>query len=272
MPQIFFICLWVYTGALKNHPIEQRFSDYFAGGTEAFLPHVSVNCVLLTYRHPELMVLVHRIPGQESWGLPGGFVRKEESLDESAYRNLGIAGLGRVFLRQIRTFGDPLRVSGIERPKVPVSEAYERILNWITQRFITVVYYGLIRAEEAGSGGKEVIIDYRWLDVNALEPLAMDHGAIIGETRKILSTELLNHPVLSNLLPERFTLNELRGVFEAILNRPIDRGTFRRKILKLGIVEQVDTRKDPIGRPSHLFRFNQAAYNRFLAEETRFGF
>jgi len=55
-------------------------------------------------------------------------------------------------------------------------------------------------------------------------------------------------------------MNEYRGLFQAILNRPIDRGTFRRKIMKLDYLEQVDKRKDALGRPSHLFRFKQEQY------------
>jgi len=47
---------------------------------------------------------------------------------------------------------------------------------------------------------------------------------------------------------------------------------FRRKILKQGIVEQIDTRKDALGRPSHLFRFNEEMYLKSLAEETSLAF
>jgi 8-oxo-dGTP diphosphatase len=88
----------------------------------------------------------------------------------------------------------------------------------------------------------------------------------------MLVTELQNHPVASSLLPDMFTLNELRGLYEAILDRCIDRGTFQRKILKQGIVEQIDKRRDAMGRPAHLFRFNREIYLRSLTEETRIGF
>jgi hypothetical protein len=114
--------------------------------------------------------------------------------------------------------------------------------------------------------------DFKWADVDHLDSMAMDHSKIVEETRKILATEIVNHPIALNLLPGSFTLNELRGLFEAVFDRPIDRGTFRRKMLKLGILEQVARRKDPVGRPSHLFRFNREAYQRFLKEDIRFGF
>jgi hypothetical protein len=251
--------------------IKQIIDDYFKEGTDAFLPHVSINCVVLGYSHPQLQVLVHRMPGQESWLLPGGYVRKRESLDDAAYRNLSMTGIREVYLRQIRTFGDPSRVAGISGPGDD-SKAYPDILEWVQQRFVTVVYYGLIDHEKTRVVPGGLMKDIKWADVDHLDSMAMDHGRIVEETRKLLATELFSHPVASNLLPEEFTLNELRGLFESIFDRSIDRGTFRRKMLKLGIVEQVDQRKDAVGRPSYLFRFNREAYTRFLNQDIRLGF
>lgn len=204
--------------------------------------------------------------------LPGGYVRREESLDEAAYRNLKLAGINNVFLRQIRTFGDVFRVKGISPPEFRSAQEEVEVLKWVKQRFVTVVYYGLVRLSETKVIPGGFMKDFKWLDVNHLERLAMDHASIIDETRKLLSTEILNYPVTENLLPETFTLNELRGVFEAILHRTIDRGTFRRKMVNLGILHQVDQKKDAVGRPSHLFRLDQDKYRSFMAEETKFGF
>ena len=252
--------------------IDAILEEFLASGVETYLPHVSVNCVVLGYRHPHLQFLVHRLPGSESWLIPGGYVKKRESLDEAAYRSLKPSGTEEVFLRQIRTFGEVQRVSGITIYEEGYPDKYEKIMEWIRQRFVTVVYYGLVNLSSTNISPGEYLKDFQWLDVDHPDRMGMDHENIIMETRKILASELLHHPVASRLLAETFTLNELRGLYEAILNRSIDRGTFRRKMLKLGIVEQVDMRKDSIGRPSILFRFNHDAYLRFLAEETRFGF
>lgn len=236
------------------------------------MPHISINCVVLGYRHPGLQVLVYKMPGFENWMLPGGYVKRSESLDEAAYRNLDLVGISRVFLRQIKIFGEVGRVSGFEGFKTGNPVQDNKILTWVGQRFVSVVYYGLINfsAIQIAPGG--LMNELTWLDVNKPEKMAMDHADIVEETRKILGTEILSHPVASSLLPDLFTLNELRGLFEAILDRSIDRGTFRRKILKSGILEQVDQKKDSQGRPSHLYRFNREEYKRFLEEKTKFGF
>lgn len=257
---------------MTDNSFEDLFAGYFSEGLESFLSHLSVNCVVLAYKHPNLQVLVHKMPGQEFSLIPGGFVKKAESVDDAAYRNLAILGIKEVFLRQIKTFGDVRRGIEISDADNILTEENRKIYKWSKQRFVTVAYYGLINysATQIVPGG--LVLNLEWLNVDHLENMGMDHGNIVSETRKLLATELLNYPVLSNLLPETFTLNELRGLFEAILERPIDRGTFRRKMLKLDLVEQIDRRKDTLGRPSHLFRFKTDKYQRFLAEENKFGF
>ncbi|RMG59123.1 MAG: NUDIX hydrolase, partial [Bacteroidetes bacterium] len=82
---------------------ERLLRTYFADGTEAFLPQVSINCVVFRYTHPRLEVLFSRVPGMEEWYLPGGYVRKDETLEAAAYRNLTYSGIEQVFLRQIYT-------------------------------------------------------------------------------------------------------------------------------------------------------------------------
>jgi ADP-ribose pyrophosphatase YjhB (NUDIX family) len=252
--------------------LKNMLEDYFGAGTDSFLPHVSINNVVFGYDHPHLKVLVHRIPEQDGWMLPGGYIKNEENLDEAVYRNLKLSGIENVFFRQTGTFGDAFRITGYSVMEELQNSKYEDILRWASRRFITVVYYGLVKYHQTKIVNGAISSESRWMDVNNLDNLAVDHASIIAETRRVLVTELQNHPVASSLLPESFTFNELRGLYEAILNRSIERGTFRRKILKQGIVELIDKRQDAVGRPSHLFRFNQEMYLKSLSEETKFGF
>jgi ADP-ribose pyrophosphatase YjhB (NUDIX family) len=246
--------------------------EYFKDGTESFLSHVSTNNVVFGYDHPYLKVLVQRIPGYDFWILPGGYIKCNENLDDAVYRNLKMSGVEDVFLRQIGTFGDAFRIPGLTETTDMKNSRYGDILRWASSRFVTVVYYGLVKYHQTKLVNGALSSESAWMDVNNMESLAVDHASIITTTRKILVTELQNRPVASSLLPESFTFNELRGLYEAILNRAIDRGTFRRKILKQGIVEQIDKRRDAVGRPSNLFRFNQEMYLKSLSEEIKFGF
>ncbi|RMG55528.1 MAG: hypothetical protein D6722_27705, partial [Bacteroidetes bacterium] len=152
------------------------------------------------------------------------------------------------------------------------SPLVNRIMAWAAQRFISVVYYGLVHSPQDIVRAGGLFGEGAWLDVDQLEGIGLDHAHIAQESRKLLATELLNRPVAAHLLPDTFTLNELRGLFEVILERSIDRGSFRRKMLKLGILVQTDEKKDAGGRPAHLYRFQQEAYTHLLAQENQFGF
>lgn len=245
---------------------------YFKAGTESFLSHVSINNVVFGYDHPCLKVLVHRISGFDFWMLPGGYIKYEENLDNAVYRNLKLSGIENVFFRQIRTFGDAFRIEGYAAKEDSQNSKYEDILRWASRRFVTVVYYGLVKYHQTKLVNGPLSSESAWMDVNNLENLGGDHASIIATSRKILVTELQNYPVAAGLLPDTFTLNELRGLYESILNRSIDRGTFRRKILSQGTTEKIDIRKDILGRPSDIYRFNQEKYLQSLNEEAKFGF
>jgi 8-oxo-dGTP diphosphatase len=246
--------------------------EYFKEGTEAFLSHVSINNVVFGYDHPCLKVLVQRISGYDFWMLPGGFIKYKENLDDAVYRNLKMSGIEDVFLRQIGTFGDAFRITGNHDIKADTDSRFTEVMRWASRRFVTVAYYGLVKYHQTKIVSGALSSECAWIDVNKLEKMGVDHATIVSATRKMLVTELQNYPVASRLLPDTFTLNELRGLYESILNRNIDRGTFRRKILSQGIVEKVDIRKDIKGRPSDIFRFNQEIYLQSLKEEAKFGF
>jgi len=271
LPQIILYLSHNYQRKM-DRSLKNILEEYFKGGTDSFLPHLSINNVVFGYDHPRLKVIVHRVPGQDFWLLPGGYIKYEENLGDAVYRNLKLSGIENVFLRQIRTFGDAFRIAGYTAKEEAQNSKDKDILHWVSRRFVTIVYYGLVKYHQTRLVNGAIFSETKWMDVNNLDNLAGDHASIIVETRKMLVTELQNHPVASSLLPESFTFNELRGLYEAILNRSIDRGTFRRKILKQGIVEQIDKRKDVIGRPSHIFQFNQEIYLKSLADETKFGF
>jgi ADP-ribose pyrophosphatase YjhB (NUDIX family) len=257
---------------MEEQSINRILKEYFKEGTKSFLPHVSINNVVFGYDHPHLKVLVQKIPGYDLWLLPGGYIKDDENIDDAVYRNLKLNGIENVFLRQVKTFGDAHRITALSETKDENNTNYENIRHWVSSRFVTVVYYGLVRYHQTRIFNGAISSESIWMDVDSLQNLAVDHASIITETRKILITELQNFPVASSLMPDTFTLNELRGLYEAILKRSIDRGTFRRKILKQGIVEQVDKRKDALGRPSILFRFNMDSYINSLSGETKFGF
>lgn len=207
-------------------------------------PAVTVDVVLLTVRRRRLEVLLvrrPRAPHEGMWAIPGGFVAPHESLEDAALRVLEqMTGARDVYLEQVYTFGDPDR-----DPRM---------------RVITVVYYALIRPERVRLREREEPADLRLFWAYQAPELAFDHERILAYTLQRLRGKLEYTPVGFQLLGDEFTLSELQEVYEAILNRQLDKRNFRKKLLITRIVEPTQHTK-MVGqhRPARLYRFNPLA-------------
>jgi len=220
-------------------------------------PSVAVDIVLLTVIDGGLNALFIRRaehPDVGIWSLPGGFMRIEESLDASAQRVLiEKVGLKRLFLEQLYTFGAPDR-----DPRM---------------RIVSVAYYALIPFERIKMGGvhdvqlMEVHVPWegekggaagiRDRDGKSL-PLAFDHAEILGLSVKRLRGKLNYAPIGFELLPREFTLRKLQEIHETILNRPLNKDSFRRRMLASAMVLATGKRESDVGhRPAELFRFSR---------------
>jgi len=216
---------------------------------EAFArPSVTVDVVGFTPRGGKLNVLLVKRgvwPFAGSWALPGGFVRMDEELDNAARRELGEeTGVAAAhYLEQLYTFG------GVNRdPRT---------------RVISVAYYALLPGPESGLAADEPTAgtdaaEAKWWPIDALPPLAFDHGDVLETALSRLRAKLGYTSVAYALLPEEFTLTELQTVYEIILSRPLDKRNFRKKMLSLDILEATPRQKrDGAHRPAQLYRFTK---------------
>jgi 8-oxo-dGTP diphosphatase len=200
---------------------------------------VTVDIVIFTIRDRALQVLLVKrgVPPYEGQhAIPGGFIREGESLEEAAEREFyEEAGVRKVFLEQLYTFGDPKR-----DPR---------------GRVITVAYYALIGSDKlslvAGADAAEAC----WFPVSKLPRLAFDHKRILGYALERVRNKLKYTNVGFQLLPRKFTLSELQAVYEAILGRRLDKRNFRRKMTLLGIVKPMREWQQTGRKPAQLFRF-----------------
>lgn len=232
--------------AETNTDTETTESD--ASGAEAESrsgnPAVTVDVVILTVRDRRLEVLLtrrQREPFMGEWALPGSFIRADESLEDAARRRLDeYAGVRDVYLEQVYTFGEPER-----DPRA---------------RVITVVYYALIRPDQMRLPATKRVDSVRLFWAYDVPPLAFDHEQILHYTLQRLRGKLEYTTIGFQLLADRFTLSELQEVYEAILNRRLDKRNFRKKLLITRIVEPTPYTK-MVGqhRPAVLYRFNPKA-------------
>lgn len=208
---------------------------------EKHLPNISFDSVIFGFSGEKLKILVLEYHNTKTFALPGGFVKVDEPLDEAVKRGLSErTGLDEIFLEQFHTFGSMERFNSKVMRKILEEQGHFVEDHWLLGRFITVGYYALINYENVVPQPDELSDSIEWYDFDQLPKLMMDHNEIVEKALDHLRANL-DHKLLSfKLLPERFTMKELKQVYDAILGETQNRANFQRKMLSLEILERHD--------------------------------
>jgi 8-oxo-dGTP diphosphatase len=244
-------------------------SDFIERGHEVYLRHLSADCVIFGFHENELRVLLLKWKGDGPWCLPGGFVRHEDTLEQSATRIVSQrTGLDNIFMRQFHVFSDPKR----ERKKDTMS--YASFDGWLMQRFITVGFYALVEFSKVSPKPDMFSSECKWWDIHSVpKGMFLDHNEIFEKALQTLRMSLNDHPIGYELLPAKFTMPELQRLYETILDRPLDRRNFQKKMLSLGILERLKERKmGGAHKAPYLYKFNKAKYDKALRQGLKGGF
>lgn len=198
---------------------------------------VSVDCVIFGYEEKQLKVLLIKSDlkeFQDMWSLLGDLVRLDEDLEDAPYRVLRErTGLADVYLQQVHSFG--------------------RVNRHPSGRVITTAYYSLIDIKKYKVQVSEN--ELHWHSIIDIEQLAFDHQLILDTCLNQLREHIMEHPVVFNLLQEKFSLRELQDLYEAILGVPLDRRNFRKRImLKNWLVDLNQMEEDVPHRPGKLYK------------------
>ena len=203
-------------------------------------PSVTVDLAIFTLHERALHVLLvqrKHWPHEGRWALPGGFVNMDESLEQAARRELEEeTGVRDIYLEQLYTFGEPGR-----DPRT---------------RVISVAYIALVSADKQDLRVSDESSDLRWFAVAQLpSPLAFDHDKIMATALARLRSKLEYTTLAFQLLPEVFSILELKHIYEQILGEDLDKGNFYRKIKDAKVLEDTSMRREGRGRPTALYRF-----------------
>ena len=202
-------------------------------------PAVTVDIVVFTIENDELKVLLIQRglePFEGQWALPGGFVGISESLSDAAKRELKEeTGVSAAYLEQLYTFGRPDR-----DPR---------------ERVISVAYYALIPPVRLTLTASTDAREAKLFTNNALPTLAFDHARILELAQQRVKERLNDSVIALQLLPNTFTMFELRRVYELFLGEELDKRNFRKKIITLDQIEETgEKRKSVRHRPARLYR------------------
>lgn len=243
----------------KKRPVEAEEATFLEGYDPGRFerPSVAVDVALVSAAEGALHTLVVRRtehPGKGRWALPGGFVGIREGLDAAAARVLAAkSGLDGLFVEQLYTFGAPDRDP---RTRV-ISVAYYALVDFArfaraTQASSAVAVGRMAVPWEGETGGPLELTSV----AGAPLPLAFDHADILGMAVKRLRGKLDYTPVGFQLLPPSFTLLELQRVHETVLGRPLNKDSFRRRMLASGLLEATGERQEDVDhRPAERYRF-----------------
>ena len=198
---------------------------------------ISVDCVIFGYDDKDLKVLLIKSDLEEFEGLYsllGDLVRPDEDLETASYRILKErTGLDDVYLEQVQAFGS------LDRHP--------------SGRVITIAYYSLIdiRNHKLKLENNEL----HWHSVKTIKKLAFDHKMILDTCLMRLQQQVMENPVVFNLLPEKFSLRQLQELYEAILGYELDRRNFRKKIsIKDWLTDINEMEADVPHRPGKLYK------------------
>ena len=245
----------------------------------------------LPKRHLQILLIRRKNhPFKDSWALPGGFARVDESLRDAAARELfEETGLEPDYLGQLYTWGD---VERDPRTRV-ISTSYMAIVNENNKKLkagddaAEACWFDLTgRIEKVETHEMDGQLEYIWYvrltlknnreELSALlrtsrrfkgstvaikreiienNGLAFDHAKIIEHGLEKFRHKIKYTDLLFKLVPEFFTLTELQHVYEAVIDKKVSRASFRRSIAdKVTETEQYVTKGGH--RPSQLYVFN----------------
>ena len=208
---------------------------------------LTVDCVVFGLDEDDLKVMLIQRglpPFEGRWALPGGFVRLDETLENAALRELSEeTGLEKVYLEQLCTIGD------IDRDP--------------RERVVTVAYYALVKLSDHRVQAATDARAAAWFAIDDLPSLAFDHDNILAMAHERLRSKVRYQPIGFELLPNKFALRQLQHLYEVILDRRLDKRNFRKKILLMDILVELDeVETDVAHRAARLYRFDKKKYHR----------
>lgn len=206
---------------------------------------LAVDCIIFGFDNEDLKILLIKRdfePEKGKWSLIGGFLKKQETLDDAASRILHrLTGVHNIYMEQFYAFSE------VDRDPV--------------DRTVSVSYYALINIE---NHNKELIANYnaKWFSVSKAPKLIFDHNEMLAKAIRRLQRRTSIKPIGFELLPEKFTMRQLQKLYEAILNKELDKRNFINKINSLDILIKLNE-KDMTSstKGSYLYIFDQKKYD-----------
>ncbi|QDO94035.1 NUDIX hydrolase [Formosa sediminum] len=232
------------------------------------IKNISVDCVVFGYNTLEKtlnVLLIKRYLESattaevlvDDYVLTGYHINEDETLDDTATRALKeLTGLSSLYKKQFKAFGSPDRLLN-DKDQIWIKN------EGFNSRTVTIAYYFLIKTEAVNL--KENKYSAKWFPVNNLPELGFDHEAIILEAYEDLKIKCLSEPIIFELLPNKFTINDVQDLYQSILGIEIDNRNFRRKLINKKYIIPLDEKQVGVSKkPAQLYMFSKDVYDKIF--------
>ena len=204
-------------------------------------PSVAVDVLIFTIENDTLkLVMVEReeFPYKGCLALPGVFVGIDESLEDAVKRGVKAeTGLKDIYFEQLYTWGEVKR-----DPRMRI----------ISVSYMALVSIDQLCAKSANGNIREYLYPVEEL-MSADKELAFDHKEIISYARnRIKNKAAVYSDIAFNFLPEKFTLPKLQVIYEILMDKPLYKANFRKKISPM-VIETDESTSGEAHRPSKLY-------------------
>lgn len=216
------------------------------------LPHtiidaLSIDCLIFGFKKGELdILLVQHGEGisKGRWALPGGWIKYDEGVTQAAVRLLrDLTGVSNIYMEQLAVFGD--------------------VDRYPNKRVITIGFFALVKPENYKLHAGFTASDARWFKLSEVPSLPYDHNKILNSGVRHLKHKVRHEPIGFNLLPRKFTLHQLQELYEAVLERKLDKPNFRRKLMNMNLLApSKEKQKDVSHRAASLYKFDKKTYDK----------
>jgi ADP-ribose pyrophosphatase YjhB (NUDIX family) len=222
---------------------------------------VAIDCIIFGFDGQDIKLLLIKRgfePEKNKWSLMGGFLEPHETLDECADRILKqLTGLEGVYMEQLHAF------SAVNRDP--------------EERTISVAYFALVDVHKYQT---QISDQYQaeWFLLSKKPKLIFDHEEMVQLAQKQLRYKAALHPILFELLPERFTIPQLQNLYEGVYDTFFDNRNFIRKLMSTGLfVKQNIKDKSASKKGAFYYKLNkrkykvkQAAFLNFIPKADKF--
>jgi 8-oxo-dGTP diphosphatase len=206
---------------------------------------VAIDSIIFGFDGYELkLLLIQRgfEPEKGKWSLMGGFVQSNETFEQAGDRILKqLTGLENVYMEQLYSFGSPDRDP--------------------LERTVSIAYFALIDIHKYE---KQLSDDFHaeWFPLKKIPRLIFDHDRMVKMAKDKLRYKAAFHPILFELLPEKFTLPQLYNLYTGVYDTILDKRNFTRKILSTKLlVKQKEKEREGSKKGAFYYKLDKRRYN-----------